>query len=380
MNTEKLDRYLDNLPEFGIPACDFTVAKEGKTVYRRLVGYADHAKTRPLSERDIFRVYSVSKVTTCVCGMKLVEQGLLNLDDPVSKYLPAFGNLTVRGANGAVAPAQNLLTVRHLFTMTGGFDYEMNTPSLIRVKNDPKATTLTALNALTETPLSFEPGTRYKYSLCHDILAGVIEVVSGMKFSEYVKKNVTEPLGMTDTGFRPTEEQRTRFVDAYRFIHGRMQAAPVDGERDHERFVLCNGYDSGGAGLFTTVNDQMRLLGALANGGISSDGYRLLKPETIETMGKNELPDSARPDFQPGRLYGYSWGLCGRVHVNKTLSSSRSAEGEFGWDGAAGAFALADPKNRVSMYFGIEVLGCTFSYCKLFPDLRNLGYELLGIE
>ena len=380
MNTEKLDRYLNRLPQNGIPFCDFALAKNGDIVYRRLVGYADHDKTRPLSERDIYRVYSVSKITTCVCGMQLVERGLLGLDDPVSKYLPKFANLTVRQADKTVAPTKNTLTVRHLFTMTGGFDYDLYTEPLRTVKNDPAATTLTALDALTEMPLNFEPGTRYKYSLCHDILAGIIEVVSGMRFSDYVAKHIVTPLGMSDTGFRPSEEQRTRFVDTYRFVHGLMTATPVDGEQDHSRFVLCNGYDSGGAGLFTTVNDQMRLLNALANGGIAPDGSRILKEETIAMMGKNELPDSALPDFQPGRLYGYGWGLCGRAHINKSVSCARSAEGEFGWDGAAGAFGLVDPKNRVAMYFGIEILGCTYSYCKLFPDLRDLGYEILGIE
>lgn len=375
MNTEKLDRYLDRLPEFGVPACDFTVAKDGKTVYRRFVGYADHAKTRPLSETDLFRVYSVSKVTTCICAMQLVEQGKLNLDDPVSKYLPKFADLTVMQKDGTVTPAKNVLTVLHLFTMTGGFDYDLSTDAIRRVQQDPTATTLTALNALTEKPLRFEPGTHYAYSLCHDILAGVVEVVSGMRFSEYVAKYIAAPLGMTDTGFRPTEEQRARFVDAYRFVHGLMQAQPTDGEETFNRFLLCNGYDSGGAGLFTSVNDQMKLLNALANGGT-----RILKPETIALLGKNQLPDSARPDFQVGRLYGYSWGLCGRAHVNKAVSRARSAEGEFGWDGAAGAFALADPTNRVAMYFGIEVLGCAYSYYKLFPDLRDLGYEILGIE
>ncbi len=380
MISDKLDQYLDRLPDCGIPFCDFAIAKDGNIVYRRFVGYADHEKTRLLSENDIFRVYSISKMTTCVCGMQLVEKGLLNLDDPVSKYLPKFANLTVKQPDNTVAPAKNVLTVRHLFLMTGGFDYNLKTEPLRRAKNIPGATTLSVLDALTELPLHYEPGTRYIYSLCHDILAGVIEVVSGMRFSEYVEKNIAVPLGMTDTGFRPSAEQRTRFVDAYQFVHGLMKATPVNGEQYHSHYVLCDGYDSGGAGLFTTVNDQMRFLNALANGGTSPEGNRILKAETIELLGKNGLPDSARPDFQPGRLYGYSWGLCGRAHVSKTVSSARSAEGEFGWDGAAGAFGLADPKNRVAMYFGIEVLSCNFSYCKLFPDLRDLGYEFLGIE
>lgn len=380
MNTSELDRYLDLLPQFGIPACDFSVSLEGKQVYRHSAGFADHAKTVPVTENDIYRVYSVSKITTCICALRLMEEGRLKPDDPVAKYLPAFANLTVRQKDGALLPAQNPMTVEHLFTMTGGLDYELKTEPILNAAASPEANTVSLVSALAQGPLHFEPGTRYRYSLCHDVLAAVVEVIAGMPFAEYVRTNITEPLGMTDTGFRPSEEQKKRFVQAHRFVHGQMKALPIDGEADHSRFVLCKGYDSGGAGLFSTVNDQMKLLTTLANGGTSPEGYRVLKPETIAMMGENRLPDTAYPDHHPTRLYGYGWGLCGRAHVNKALSRARSAEGEFGWDGAAGAFALVDPKNRVAMYFGMQVLGCAFSYHKVFPDLRDLGYALLGIE
>ena len=377
---EKIDRYLDMLPDAGLPACDFAVAHKGIPVYRHAAGFADHAKTRPLSGQDIYRVYSISKVTTCVCGMRLVESGRLGLDDPVENYLPAFRSLTVKQRDGSVLPAKNTLTVRHLFTMTGGLDYDLKSEPLQKAAAQPGANTRSIVSAMAENPLQFEPGTHYRYSLCHDVLAAVIEVVTQTPFSEYVQKNITEPLGMTDTGFRLSEQQRTRLVDAHRFVPGLMQSRPVDGEAHHAQYVLCNGYDSGGAGLFSTVDDQMRLMTVLANGGVSADGYRVLSERSIARMGENGLPDSARPDFQPTRLYGYSWGLCGRAHVNKNISRARSAEGEFGWDGAAGAFALVDPVNNVSMYFGTETLNCAYSYHKLFPDLRDLAYELLDIE
>ena len=379
MNTTELDRYLDLLPQFGIPACDFAVSHKGKTVYRHRTGFADHAKTVPLTENHIYQVYSVSKVTTCVCALRLVEEGRLKLSDPVSKYLPAFANLTVRQKDGSVVPAERVMTVEHLFTMTGGLDYDLKAENILRAAAQPGANTQSVVSAMAEAPLQFEPGTRYRYSLCHDVLAAVVEVVTGLPFAEYVRRNITDPLGMTDTGFHPTEEQLTRFVASHRFISGLHRAEPVDGVRVQANYVLCKGYDSGGAGLHSTVNDQMKLLTALANGGISADGYRVLKPETIAMMGENRLCDTAWPDYQPTRLYGYGWGLCGRAHVNKLLSNARSAEGEFGWDGAAGAFALVDPKNEVAMYFGMQVLNCAYSYHKIFPDLRDRAYALLGI-
>lgn len=380
MNTFELDQYLDRLPGFGIPACDFAISHRGKLVYRHLTGFADHAKTRPLSEHDIYQIYSVSKVTTCVCTMQLVEEGRIQLDDPVSKYLPAFAHLTVRQPDGSVAPAKKTMTILHLFTMTAGLDYDLQTEAIQKASARPGANTVSMVSVLAEAPLHFEPGTHYRYSLCHDVLAAVVEVVSGMPFSEYVRTHITDPLGMPDTGFHPTQAQQNRFVQAHQFVSGLMTATPVDGVKNQSRFHLCKGYDSGGAGLFSTTNDHMKLLTTLANGGISSEGYRVLQPETIAMMGKNFLSDTALPDFTPTRLFGYGWGLCGRAHVNKPLSRSRSAEGEFGWDGAAGAFSLIDPVNQVAMFFGMQVLGCAFSYFKVFPDLRDLGYSLLGIE
>lgn len=143
------------------------------------------------------------------------------------------------------------------------------------------------------------------------------------------------------------------------------------------RYSDC--YDSGGAGLATTVNDYMKLLSALACGGTSPEGYRVLRPETVAMLTRGFLGDSARADFMPGRLYGYSWGLCGRVHPEPHLSFAKSPFGEFGWDGAAASFALVDPTNRISLFFATEVLGCHYAYNAIHPLLRDLAYEGLGL-
>ena len=177
-NTAELDRYLDLLPSFGVPACDFVITHKSETVYRHTAGFADHAKTRPVTDRDIYQVYSVSKVTTCVCAMRLVEEGKIKLDDPVSKYLPAYANLTVRQKDGSVAPATNEMTIEHLFTMTGGLDYDLTAEPILRAAAKPDASTVSVVSSFVESPLHFEPGTRYRYSLCHDVLAAVVEVVT----------------------------------------------------------------------------------------------------------------------------------------------------------------------------------------------------------
>lgn len=374
MNFKKLDQLIDSLPACGIPACDLAVTYRGETVYRHSAGYADAEQTRPVSADDLYYIFSISKITTCVCGMRLVEEGKIGLDDPVSKYLPAYRYLTVKDEKGKIVPAQNVMTIRHLFTMTGGLNYNLKSPSLIRARMNEKPDTLTLVNAIAETPLEFEPGTHYMYSLCHDVLAGVIEVVSGMRFADYVQKTVFDPLGMTRTGYHLPEALKPKLSELYTFRHGVMQ--PVVAPKTNA-YIMTDDYDSGGAGLYSCVDDQIKLMTVLANGGKTADGYSLLKPETIAMMQVGQLPDSARPQFGPTRLYGYSWGLCGRVHVDPVVSHALSPVGEFGWDGAAGAFCLVDPTEQVALYYGTHVMGCHYVYHMVHPKVRDTVYETI---
>lgn len=376
-NFQKLDELMSNMPAYGLPATDLAVTYKGETVYRRGVGFSDVEKTKPVSRDDIYWIFSVSKVTTCIAANRLIEEGKMNLDDPVSKYLPAFANPMVRQKDGTLAPAKNVMTIRHLFTMTGGLDYNFNSPAVIALrKENPHFTTLEGVNAIAQSPLWDEPGTVYRYSLCHDVLAGVVEAVSGERFSDYVNRVIFEPLGMKNTGYHPTEEVMGRMTQMYRYVPGLMLANPIDPTNS---YILSDNFDSGGAGLHSTVDDQIALMTTLANGGTTKDGYRLLKPETIRMIGTNQLADSARTTLDTTRLFGYSWGLCCRTHINPLFSRSRSALGEFGWDGAAAAYALVDPTNRVAIFFGTEVLNCGFAYHQTHMLIRDFVYEGLGI-
>lgn len=372
MDFSKLDNYLERLPTCGIPACDLAVTQNGKMIYRRGIGFSDTEHTRPVSSEDLYYVFSVSKITTCVAAMRLVEEKKLCLDDPVFKYLPSFRYLTVKNEKKRPVPAQNVLTVRHLFAMTGGFHYNIGEASLVRAKQLPDADTLHIVNAMSEITLDYEPGTRYQYGLCHDILAAVVEVVSGMRFAEYVQKTVLDPLGMTRTGYHLPESLVSKMSQLYQYTNGHMSATPID---LNNPLIISDRYDSGGAGLYSCVDDQIRLLTVLANGGITEDGYSLLKPETVAMMQVDQLSNDARLSFWSTRLYGYSWGLCGRVHVNPFASGSRSSIGEFGWDGAAGAFALVDPNQRLALYFGTHIRSCDYLHHMVHPTLRNLVYE-----
>lgn len=375
MNTDKLDRFLDEMPQRGIPGCDLAVTVDGKEVYRRFSGFSDAAMKRPVSRDDLYWIFSASKVITCVAAMRLVEEGSLKLNDKVSDYLPAFASLTVKQKDGSVIPATEPMRVIHLFTMTGGMGYDISAPAIREACEQPGANTVSICSAMAKVPLFFEPGTRYRYSLCHDVLAAVVEVVSGMRFSDYLQQNIFDPLGMARTGFRPTEEQLTHFAQSYEYNNadGSVRQIPIG-----NTYALMPAYDSGGAGLFTSVDDYMKVISTLACGGTTPDGYCLLAPATIAEMEVNRLCPAAWKDFVAGRLYGYGWGLCGRVHVNPTRSLSRSSVGEFGWDGAQGAFCMVDRKNRTALYFAMQVASCGYAYNVLHPTLRNLVFEMLG--
>ena len=379
MNFQKLADLIASMPSRGFPACDVSVAKDGKEVFRASAGYSDACKTKPVSPDDMYWVFSISKIATCIAAMRLVEEGKIALDAPVSDYLPAYADLTVKERDGSIRPAKNPMTVLHLFTMTGGLDYNADKGTLKEFREThPHMTTREFVDELARQPLEFDPGTHFAYSLCHDVLAVVVEAASGMRFADYMQTYIFDPLGMTDTHYHLPEEKRERLSAVYQFRHGAYRADHLPDYRVPS-YRYSDRYDSGGAGLVTTVDDYMKLLGALACGGTSPNGYRVLKPETVAMLGKGYLGDSARADFMPSRLYGYSWGLCGRVHLEPHLSDARSAIGEFGWDGAAASYGLVDATNRVSLFFATEVMGCNYAYHAIHPMLRDLAYEGLGL-
>ena len=374
MNFSKLDAFLQAMPERGINGCEMAVTKNGDLIYRSFVGYSDAAKTRPVSNRDIYWIYSATKVITCIAAMRLVEEGKISLDDPVSKYIPEYGNLMIQNKDKTLTPAKTPMTVLHLFTMTGGMSYNTKSEAILAAST-PTASTLDIVRAMAKDPLGFEPGTHYRYSLCHDVLAAVVEVASGMRFSEYLEKFIFRPIGIVDMGFRPNDEQDARFAAMYDYKNGIAQSI----ERPcRNSYAFSPNYDSGGAGLFATVDEYIKIITTVACGGTTPDGYPLLKPETIAMMQKNYLCDDALNDFVVHRLFGYGWGLCGRVHINPTLSLSRSPVGEFGWDGAASAFVMIDPINRIALYFGTHVHGCGYIPYVCQSTFRNLLYEGLS--
>lgn len=375
MAFEPLSAFLDGVGErFGIPGCDCAVAKDGEIVYRHSAGFADAESRRPVSPRDTYWIYSATKLFTCVAALRLIEEGALELDAPVHRYLPAFEHLTVRDADGTLRPARNALTVRHLMTMTGGLDYDyQHRPAFLRAIAESDGSTRALANALARDPLNFEPGTRFLYSLCHDVLGSIIEVASGQRLSAYIDEQIVRPLGMTDTSFHPTPEQLARLSTQYAHTD-------LEGRREriyqHNPFRFTPDYEAGGAGILSTVDDCIRLAAALSMDGTARNGCRLLSPKSVALYASDQLGEVQRQDFlsRSPAARGYSYGLGVRVLVEK-LPGIGSPLGEFGWDGAAGAYALIDREHRLALFYAQQVCQSYITFQYLHPQLREALYR-----
>ena len=374
---EPLTAFVDSVSKhYGIPSCDMIVYKDGEQVFRHLAGFSDAEGKVPASENDLYRLYSATKISTCTAGLRLVEEGKLGLDDPVSKYLPAYGNLTVKQADGSVVPAKHVMRVRHLFTMTGGLNYDMDRGGSKRIREEKgdDAGTVEICNSYAEAPLDFDPGTHFQYSLCHDVLGAVIEVASGMNFGEYMKKVIFDPLEMKDTTFLVTEEQFERISLMRQCDDKTWEPHPL-GKGDQWR--LTPKYQSGGGGLTSSAEDYIKLGAALANKGKGLNGYQLLKPETVDLMRTPQLDPVQHMDMQTNFPYmpGYDYGFGVRTFINN--SGATAAKGHFGWDGAGGFLLYVDPDNNMSFVFAEAVLGSTPSALFVHNKLRDLVYLCL---
>jgi len=342
-----------------------------------MAGYSDLEKTKPITADNTYWLYSTSKVITCTAVMQLVERGVIGLDDPVYEYLPEYKNLTVKSGTD-IKRAENTMTIRHLLTMQSGLNYNIYAPSIKKVleETNGQATTRQIIDALAKEPLDFEPGTRFQYSLSHDVLGAVIEVASGQQFGTYLDEHIFKPLGMKNTGFVLTQERKAKMAAQYAYNEANKGPVPVSLENV---FILSPKFESGGGGLISTVDDYILFLDAMCNGGVSSDGYRLLSMESIDLMRTDQLHEDSKKDFAMFGKIGYSYGLGVRTLVDKEISGAKSPLGEFGWDGAAGAYAMIDVENHLAVFYAQHVLGCGYVYSEIHPKIRDLTYDMLKI-
>lgn len=377
MKKEILVNYLNSLEKCGIPGCDCIVYHNHRPVFRHITGYADPDTKKPLTDSNTYWLYSATKLFTCTAVMQLIEKGLIGLDTPVSEYLPEYKAMKVKSGSD-IKPAQNTMTIRHLLSMQSGLNYILDAPSILKIVKDTgnEATTRQIIGALANEPLDFEPGTHFQYSLSHDVLGAVIEVVSGQQLGKYLDEHIFKPLGMKNTGFELTPQRKANLSGQFEYHMDTYTSTSVPNKN---RYVLSLNYESGGAGLISTVNDYILFLDAMCNGGISVDGYRVLSMESINLMREDQLKGESRKDFDAWQRHGYSYALGVRTLVEKEKSGARSPLGEFGWDGAAGAFALIDTENHLALFYVQHVLNCGYAYAVIHPKIRDLTYEMMGL-
>ena len=376
MNFTPLTSYLDTLHTVGVPGCDLVIYKDHEPIYRHMAGFRDAANTEPMRGDETYILFSCTKVFTTCAAMQLIERGALGLDDPVSDYLPAYARLTVRDGD-AVRPAKTVMTVRHLMSMQSGLDYDMDTPTPRKVlqETNGQATTRQLVEARAKDPLCFDPGTDFLYSLSHDALAAVIEVASGMRFSEYLKKNIFDPLGLTTIGFQLKPEDRARMCAEYEYSDEKQAIVLCPEPENNYRY--SPNYESGGAGLASDVKDYIAFVDALACGGVGKNGAKILSPQMMQLWSANQLGPKSRATFDQWNRRGYSYALGVRTRVDTSVGG-RGQIGEFGWDGAAGAWAMIDPVNHVSAFFAEHVRNYGYNYDVIHPTIRDLIY--LGIS
>lgn len=368
MDFTLLRDYLDT--QKGVPYSETYVMQDHKVLFHHLTGLDDLDTGARIKPNGFYHIYSCSKVMTVTAALQLFERGKILPNDPVSRFLPEYADIRVRDAvTGEIRPAVRPMLIRDLFGMTSGLSYARSWPALeeMKARTGGCAPTVEAMRSLATMPLSFDPGDKFQYSLSHDVLAAVVEVVDGRHFGDYLRDEILLPLGMNETGFSVPEGQEARCVTPYKYDAETDTFAKMPFEC---AFQLGKDYESGGAGIITTPNDYRLFADALACGGTGSSGARILSPATIDMM-RTQLHHHHIFDYLEAAGYGYGYGV--RTMVNPALGNSPL--GEFGWDGACGCLILSDPKNRLSMFHARYVSpprNDTHTPC-----LRNILYSCL---
>ena len=384
MNFEYMKNFMNSLTEWIIPGNSVVIYKDGKKVFEYSSGYSDLEKKIKKTGEEQLYIYSCSKVATVTAALQLYEQGKFLLSDPLYEYLPEFKKMYVKDGD-RIKAAENPITIRDLFTMTAGLSYATNTPAFEKARKltDGKMDTRTVIKCLAEEPLLFEPGARWNYSLCHDVLAVLAEVVSGMRFSEYMKKHIFEPLYMNNSYYHTPND----VIIAPQYIYEIQDTKNIVElqQKEHtsgvvkraygNELVFGENYDSGGAGIITTVDDYAKFAAALANSGTGLNNNRILSSATVKLMKTNQLNEAQRKTMNWRRLRGYGYGLGVRTLIDKAESGSNSSIGEIGWGGAAGATIIADTEEKVALFYAHHMLNPQEEYYQ--PRLRNVLYSCL---
>jgi CubicO group peptidase (beta-lactamase class C family) len=385
-SSERLAKICSGLQKFidkhKVPNLVTLIARHGKVVHYEAQGYLDFESRKPARKDTIYRLWSNSKPITGTATMICVEDGLLNLDDPVSKFIPAFKNQVVkaelgRGALSGVptVPIDRDITVRDCLRNTTGLASARHAPlAYLKEYKDaldksgvlisperPSGTLREIVEAIAKLPLESQPGTRFEYQVGYPVIGLILEIVTGKTLEEFYQERIFKPLGMKDTSFYMTKDRLDRFTTLYRPVlkDGGWQLEVSEKPENNQTFTgSVTSFDAGGGGggVLSTAADYVRFAQMLLNGG-ELDGVHILGRKTVELMTSSHTGDMIIPLTGPG--FGFGMGL--GVYKGGDIPIMRSA-GTYGWSGAAGTTYFADPEEDLicicfSQVFMHQVMG-----------------------
>lgn len=364
MNKDRLERIPEIMQEMTdkeyVSGVTCMVLQYGEEQCYYETGYRDIAAGLKMTRDTIHRLYSMTKPVTAAAAMILLEEGKIDLMDQVSDYLPGFRNQYVI-ERGVIVPVKQPMTIQHLLNMTSGLVYPgEGNPAEIRcdklmeeVKSklltEQAITTVELANRAGKLPLAFMPGTTWQYGLSADVLGAVVEVVSGMRFGEFLAKRLFEPLGMQDTAFYVPKDKQNRLAKVYRDSeHGLVEETGYN-LAIQNKMEIPPAFESGGAGLCSTIDDYAKFTQMLMEGG-TCQGVRILAPKTVEYMTTAHVtPAQQRGVDTWESLAGHTYGNLMRILVDPGAAVGVGSKGEYGWDGWLGTYMMNDPAHSLTL-------------------------------
>lgn len=369
-----------------LAGANILVIDKDKEIFFQSYGYADKERNIPMKRDTMFRIFSMTKPITAAAVMILFERGMLDLFDPVSKYLPGFKNQKVL-EHGSSVPVKREVEIRDLLNMTSGIPYpdknqesqskmsEIFENTLCKIKEGGRTNTIEFCNSLGACPLEFQPGEKWLYGFSADILGGIVETISKETLGEFFKNEIFNPLGMNDTGFYLNEKQRSRLAQAYQEVSGGHLQPYTDIRYGIDPDANVLAYESGGAGLYSTIDDYKKFAMMLCHGG-TYEGRRVLSKKTVDFMRTNQLTEQQQSTVTWEFFQGVGYGNLMRVLLNKAGNETNGTNGEFGWDGWMGTYFTIDPVNESVILYFIQRVNTGTN--EITRKVRAIAYAMLS--
>lgn len=376
---EAMDRAVEAKEVAGV---NLLVTLDGKETFYAQSGYADIAGQKTMDRDTIVHLYSQSKPITAAATMLLMQDGLIDLNEPVSSFIPSFSKQTyILDGEVKKLPSDKPVRINDLLNMTSGLVYpgitteaESSTTVLFleatrRLDTDDQMTTLEFAEKIGKFPLQFIPGSSFQYGTSADVLGAVIEKVSGQKFGDFLKERLFDPLEMKDTGFYVPKEKKSRLSKVYELHKGQLREY-------HENHLIIrndggeNAFESGGAGLFSTLDDYTHFGQMLLSNG-TYKGKEIMTPAAVRFLTNAGLMDEPQRAFQKWNgLEGYTYGNLMRIMTDPDKAILIGNKGEYGWDGWLGAYFMNDPSSKTTIIMFTQMRDYGTGY--LTRKLRNI--------